>query len=458
MLENIIIALADFLWGFPTMILIFVTGLVFSIKTGFFQIRCLPYVLKETLGSIFKKDKILKSEGVMTPFQAVATALSGTVGTANIAGIATAIAIGGPGSVFWMWFVAMLGMITKMVEVSLAVYYREKDKDGNFYGGPMYYIEKGLGDKWRLLAKFFAVMMILGALGTAVFVQPHTMSQAMNNIFNIPPVATVLIVTAITGIVVIGGFKRIGQFCEKITPAMCILYIVASLGVIIINIENLPTVISNIFVYAFQPMPAIGGFAGSTVLLTLRRGMSRGIFSNEAGMGSAPMVHATAITDHPIRQGLYGVFEVFVDTLVVGSCTSLAILCCGPEVWASGLNGVDLTIAAFSSVYGGFGSYIIGICVLLFALSTMIGWAIEYETSVVYVFGNKYIKLFRWIYLIPPFLTLGKTTEMIWTVVDVATGIEIIPNLIAVFMLSGVFTKLFKDFTLNHMYDKSKVQ
>jgi len=437
--------LGGVLWGPPMIVLIFVTGLIFSIKTKFFQVRKLWFILQNTLFKIFKKDK-LEGEGVMTPMQAISTALAGTVGNGNIAGVATAIAMGGPGAVFWMWVVAFLGMMTKMVEVSLAVHYREKDDKGNFYGGPMYYIEKGLGLKWKFLAKFFAVMMIIGALGTAVFVQPHTMSEAMKNIFNIPPVVTVTLSVIITGIVIIGGFKRIGQFCERITPFMCLLYIVASLGIIICNISKVPEVFSMIFKYAFQPMPAVGGFAGSTVMITIQRGMARGMFSNEAGMGSAPMVHATAITDHPIRQGLYGAFEVFVDTLIICTMTALSILMADPMLWSSGLNGVDLTLKAFNTFYGPVGSAIVGLGVLLFAFSTMIGYAIEYETSVVYVFGRDAVKFFRWIYLIPPFFTLGKTTELIWTVVDISTGIEGIPNMLALIMLNGVFIKLFEDF------------
>ncbi|MBU5486508.1 sodium:alanine symporter family protein [Clostridium sp. MSJ-11] len=447
--------LGNTLWGPPTMILIFITGIVFNVKTLFFSIRKIGYILKNTIGTIFKKDEV-KGEGVMTPFQAVSTALAGTVGNANIAGVATAIAVGGPGAVFWMWVVALLGMMTKMVEVALAVHYRDKDENGNFYGGPMYYIERGLGPKWKPLAKFFALMMVIGALGTAVFVQPHTMSAAMKNIFNIPPVITVTLATALTGAVVIGGFQRVGQFCEKVTPAMCVVYIVSALGIIFANIDRVPEAFGLIFKYAFQPMPAIGGFAGSSIMLTLQRGVARGTFSNEAGMGSAPMVHATAMTDHPIRQGLFGAFEVFADTLVICTMTAIAILTCGPEIWASGLNGVDLTMAAFKTLYGNFGGVIIGVCVLLFAFSTMVGWAIEYETSIVYLFGSKHIKIFRWIYLIPPFLTLGKTTEMIWTIVDISTGIEVIPNLIALFMLSGVFIKLFIDFEQNIMPAEAK--
>lgn len=451
-MDEFILKFAALLWGPPTMILIFAVGLLFSIQTRFFQIRKLDYILKNTLFTIFeKKEEKPEEEGEITAFQAMATALSGTVGNANMAGVATAIFIGGPGAVFWMWLVAIFGMITKLVEVSLAVHYREKDEDGNFYGGPMYYIEKGLGENWKPLAKFFALMMVIGGLGTAVFVQPHTMSAAMKNIFNVPPVVTVITTVTIAAVVIIGGVKRIGSFCEKITPTMCALYILASLGILIVNFKNIPEAFRLIFVYAFNPMSAMGGFTGSTIILAMQRGISRGVFSNEAGMGSAPIVHATAKTDHPIRQGMFGSFEVFIDTIVVCTMTALVILSSGTATWTSGLNGIDLTMSAFAKVYGPLGNWIVGICVLLFAFSTMIGWAVEFETSFVYIFGKKSKMIAKVIYLIPPFFTLGKTTEMIWTIVDIAVGIEVIPNVIALIMLRKVFKNLMTDFEENKM-------
>lgn len=436
--------LAGQLWGWPMMILIFACGIVFSFKTGFFQIRHLGFVLKNTLFKIF--DRKTKGEGTMTPFQAVSTALAGTVGNGNIAGVATAIAIGGPGAVFWMWVVAIFGMMTKMVEVTLAVHYRVRDEKGNFYGGPMYYIEKGLGKQWKPLAQFFAAMMILGALGTAVWVQPATMASAMKNVFNIPPLVTAGVSVVLTALVVLGGFKRIGQFCEKLVPFMCAFYIIGALGIIGVNIARLPEVFGLIFRYAFQPAPAVGGFAGASLILAMRRGMSRGMFSNEAGMGSAPMVHATAITDHPVRQGLFGVFEVFMDTIVICTMTAMVILIAAPDLWHSGLNGVDLTFAAFESLYGAFGKAIVAIGVLLFAFSTMVGYTVEYETSVVYLFGSKAVKPFLWLYLIPPFIAVTQPVEFVWTIVDVSTGIEGIPNMIALLLLSGVFMKVYRDF------------
>lgn len=453
---TILNTLNDILWGPPTMILLFIVGLLFSIKTGFFQVRKLGYILSQTLGQIFKKINRSENtnEGTMTPLQAVSTAISGTVGTGTIAGVAAAIYVGGPGAVFWMWIVAFFGMMTKMVEVSLAVNYRIQRDDGTYVGGPMYYIERGLGAKWKPMALFFALMMICGSMGTAVFVQPHTMSMAMKDIFAIPPYVTVISSVVVCGMVIFGGFTSIGRFCEKLTPLMCGIYILASLGCLLVNFSAIPTAFGLIFEYAFAPMPAVGGLAGSAVIIAIQKGVARGTFSNEAGMGSAPMVHATAKTDHPIRQGMYGSLEVFVSTLIICTMTALVILTTDVSVWASGLNGVELTMAAFSHTYGIAGKYLVGISVLLFALSTMIGFCVEFETSATYLFGTKYLTFFRALYLVPPFLTLGHPTELIWTVVDISVAILVIPNVIALLLLNKKFVELFKDFETNFMYKK----
>lgn len=448
--------LNDLLWGPPTMLLLFIVGLLFSIKTGFFQIRKLGYILSQTLGQIFRKVNRSgnTNAGTMTPLQAVSTAISGTVGTGTIAGVAAAIYVGGPGAVFWMWIVAFFGMMTKMVEVSLAVNYRIQRDDGTYVGGPMYYIERGLGANWKPMALFFALMMMCGSMGTAVFVQPHTMSMAMKDIFAIPPYVTVIAAVVVCGMVIFGGFTSIGRFCEKLTPLMCGIYILASLGCLLVNFSAIPTAFRLILEYAFAPMPAVGGLAGSAVIIAIQKGVARGTFSNEAGMGSAPMVHATAKTDHPIRQGMYGSLEVFVSTLVICTMTALVILTTDVSIWASGLNGVELTMAAFSNTYGIAGKYLVGVSVLLFALSTMIGFCVEFETSATYLFGTKYLTFFRALYLVPPFLTLGHPTEVIWTVVDISVAILVIPNVIALLLLNKKFVELFKDFEMNFMYKK----
>ncbi|MDR2137565.1 MAG: sodium:alanine symporter family protein [Synergistaceae bacterium] len=437
--------LAGQLWGWPMLALITACGIVFSLGTGFFQIRHLPFIFRETLGKVVRREK-LPGEGTITPFQAISAALAGTIGNGNIAGVATAIALGGPGAVFWMWVMAILGMMTKFVEVTLAVLYREQRPDGTFYGGPMHYIEKGLGAKWKPLSIFYGIMMILGALGTAVWVQPSTMATALETTFKIKPLYTVVASVALTALVVFGGFKRIGRFAEKVTPFLVIFYVFFSLGVILVNITHLPRVFIDIFQYAFNPHAAIGGFAGATVIQTLQRGASRGTFSNEAGLGTAPMVHATAITDHPCNQGLYGAMEVFIDTMVMCTMTAIVILCAAPDLWHNGQTGVELTFSGFQTLYGGFGQGIVAIAVTLAALTTMIGYYFEYKTSVVYVFGDKpaTIFLFNVIWLIPPFIVLEKSVDFVWTVVDVSTGIEGIPNMIALLLLSPAFFKTYK--------------
>lgn len=449
-MDQFLKTLANILWGAPVLILLAAVGLLYAFKTRFFQFRKFGHIMKSTAGEMFKKGGGASGEeGTLTPLQAVSSALAGCVGTGNISGVATALFVGGPGAVFWMWMISLLGMLTKCVEVTLAQYYRIKGKDGVYYGGPMYYIERGMGKKWKPLAIFFAITIVLGGLGTAAFVQPYTMSTAVQATFGIPTWVTTVVAAAICGTVLLGGVKGIGRFCEKITPLMCVIYIVGALGVVLLNIQNVPAAFGAIFKYAFTPLSAVGGIAGSTLALALRQGAARGTFSNEAGCGSSPITHATAITEHPFKEGMYGSFEVFVDTLVVCTLTALSILCAGPEVWQSGLKAEALTMSAFSSVYGGFGQYLVTIPLLLFAFSTMVGWEINYESAFFYIFPkeSKLVKvIIRLIWLVPGFLALGKTPEVIWTVVDIVSGFWCIPNAIALLCLSGVFMKIYNDY------------
>ena len=447
-MEQVLSKIANMLWGAPVLILLSTVGLLYAFKTRFFQFRKFGHIMKNTGGEIFKKSKIA-GEGTLTPLQAVSTALAGCVGTGNIAGVATAIFIGGPGAVFWMWMISLLGILTKCVEVTLAQYYRIKGEDGIYYGGPMYYIERGLGKKWRPLAIFFSVTIIIGGLGTAAFVQPYAMSSAIHNMFNIPQWIPVLVAALVCGLVLIGGVKGIGKFCEKVTPFMCVLYVVAALGILIVNIVNVPQALASIFIYAFKPFAAIGGIAGSTFALALRQGSARGTFSNEAGCGSSPITHATAITEHPFKEGMYGSFEVFIDTIVVCSMTALAILSSSPDIWQSGLKDVSLTMAAFSGVYSTAGNVLITIAISLFAFSTTVGWELNYESAFFYIFPKKtnMAKLFlRIVWLIPGFLSLGQTPEVVWLVVDIASGLWCIPNSIALILLVKIFMKIYEDY------------
>ena len=447
-MEAILSKIASFLWGAPVLILLATVGIYYGVRTRFFQFRKFGHIMQSTGGEILKGKGATK-EGTMTPAQAVATALSGCVGTGNIAGVATAVFIGGPGAVFWMWVIACMGMLTKCVEISLAHYYRIKGEDGVYYGGPMYYIERGMGKKWKPLAVFFALTIILGGLGTAAFVQPYAISSALYNTLNVPNWITISVAAVICGIVLIGGVAGIGKFCEKLTPIMCCIYIVATIGILIVNIKNIPAALGAIFTYAFKPFAAVGGMAGGTMALAMRQGAARGTFSNEAGCGSSPITHATAGSPHPFKEGMYGSFEVFIDTIVVCSCTALAILSSSPEVWQSGLKDVPLTNAAFGAVYGPVGNFLVTIGITLFAFSTMVGWEVNYESAFFYIFPKKTKLakiLLRVVWLVPGFLALGKTPEVVWTVVDIASGLWCLPNAIALLALSGVFMRIYNDY------------
>lgn len=426
-------------WGPPMLILIVGTGLFLSISTGFFSITKLGYILKNTLLKMFSKEG--KGEGEVTAFQAVATALAATVGTGNIAGVATAIASGGPGAVFWMWIAAILGMTTKFAEVVLAVNFREKTEDGRFVGGPMYYITNGLGWKW--LAVLFAVFGAFAAFGIGNMVQSNSVAEALQNSFNIKPWITGAVLAVVTGLVIIGGIKRIGAFTEKLVPFMAAIYIIGGLVILIMNVSHIPAAFGLIFSSAFTGKAAVGGFAGAAVSQAIRFGVARGVFTNEAGLGSAPIAHAAATTDHPVRQGLWGVFEVFADTLVICSITALAIVSSG--VWESGLTGAALTTSAFDVTLPG-GGYIVSIGIVLFAFSTIVGWEYYGERCAEYLFGPKANMIYRILWI--PFVLIGAIggLEFVWSLADTMNGLMAIPNLIGVIALSGTVLKLTKDF------------
>lgn len=427
-------------WGPPILILIVGTGIYLTVRTKFFSITKLGYVLKNTLMKIFSKET--SGEGEVTAFQAVATALAATVGTGNIAGVATAIAMGGPGAVFWMWIAAVVGMATKFAEVTLSIQYREKTPDGRFVGGPMYYITNGLNLPW--LGKIFAFFGMLAAFGIGNMTQANSITDAMGTTFNLPALPIGIIVAIVAGIVVIGGIKRIGQVTEILVPFMAAFYILGGLAIIILNISGIPAALALIVKHAFSPMAAVGGFAGSTVMMAMRFGVARGVFTNEAGLGSAPIAHAAATTDNPVRQGLWGVFEVWIDTLVLATITSLAIMLSG--VWDSGVSGASLTIDAFNTVIPTYGGWIVSIGLLLFAFSTILGWEYYGERCAEYLFGPKVNVPYRVIYI--PFIVIGAVggLDTIWALADTLNGLMAIPNLVGVLLLSPVVIKLTKEF------------
>ena len=441
--------LTDFLWGTPLMILMVGIGLYLTIRSGFFQFLGIPTWWKHTVGEVLHGDKSddakQKHEGELKPFQALSTVLAGTVGSGNIAGVAAAIAIGGPGAVFWMWIIALVGMMTKMAEVTLSVAFRKKTPDGEYFGGPMHYMKEGLGKIGKFLAGFYAIALLIMVLADACFVQPNTLATCVNDVFGVPLIVSGIIITVLSTIVILtGGVQKIGDFCGKFVMPMILLYIVACLSVIIANIGSVPAAFGMIFKYAFAPAPAVGGFVGSTMSLTMARGASRGIFSNEAGEGTAATVHATAQTDHPAHQGMYGILEVFIDTIVICTLTSLAIICSG--VWSCGDTGVVLTFDAFRSTWGFAGIVVLCLAVVLFTYSSYLGFFVEFRTCVEYIFGEKAIKLMKWLFLALPILSVTLEVEQVWDIADMAVGFIVIPNMIALLLLSPKFIELLKDY------------
>jgi AGCS family alanine or glycine:cation symporter len=435
-------AVNGIVWGPLIIILIIGTGTYLSVMTKFFSITKLGYVLKNTLLKMFSKDD--KGEGEVTAFQAVATALAATVGTGNIAGVATAIALGGPGAVFWMWLAAIMGMTTKFAEVVLAVNYREKTPDGRFVGGPMYYITNGLGKNWKWLAVIFAVFGTFASFGIGCMVQSNSVALSAQSTFGVPVLATGIILAVLTAAVIVGGIKRIGAFTEKLVPFMAALYILGGLWLLISNVSKVPAAFALIFTNAFTGTAAVGGFTGTVMMQAIRYGVARGIFTNEAGLGSAPIAHAAATTDHPVRQGLWGVFEVFTDTIVICSITALAILVTG--VWQSGESGAVLSAMAFDTGLPGIGRYIVSVGLILFAYSTILGWEYYGERCLEYLFGTKPIMAYRIIWVVAVIVGAVGGLTFMWDLADTLNGLMAFPNLVGLLMLSPVVFKLTKEY------------
>ena len=446
MIERILdftVQIDQVLWGPWTMIFIASVAVFFTLKSGFFQLRKFRYIMQNTFGKILEKREKVRG-GRMTPFQATATALASTVGMGNIAGVATALSLGGPGAIFWMWILAILGMMTKTAEITLAVHYRDIDKKGNLRGGPMYYITKGLG--WKSLATLFSIGIMINSLLSSALLQSHTVGRAFLSSYGLNPYLVTGAMAIITAAVIIGGIRRIGQFCEKIVPLMSILYILGGLLVFFLNYTKIPGVFSMIFKYALAPAPAAGGFVGATVAATIKMGMARGMLSNEAGLGTAPMAHATANTTHPFQQGIWGAFEVFIDTIVICTITAFAVLSTG--VLSSGESGIEMVIMGFSSVLPStLSNALISFSILAFCLSTQIGFFLYYETAAINLFGKKAIRYLKWIYLMPGVIFAGVTNiDKLWVFANISVGVCSLPNLVALLALSGVFFKLMKDF------------
>ena len=449
-------------WGWPAMILILGVGLYLTLRSCGLQFRKFGYAMKETLGKVFHKHAA--SEGSITPWQAVCTALAATVGTGNVAGVAGAICLGGPGAVFWMWVSALLGMCTKFAEVTLAVHFREKNVKGEWVGGPMYYIKNGLGKGWKWLGVLFALFGALAAFGIGNATQAGSIKDSINSaITSFGGAATTrlnlivgIVLAVILIIILVGGVKRIASVTEKLVPFMALLYIVLGLGIVVININRVPGVLGDIVKGAFTPRAVTGGIVGS-MLIAMRRGISRGIFSNEAGLGSAPMAHAAADTDNPVRQGMYGIFEVFMDTIVICTMTALIILCAGNAPVYGQSAGAELTISSFTDVYGSWASIFGAIAIVCFAFSTILGWGLYGSRCAEYLFGNKVVKPYLVIFSLVAILGTTVKLGTLWDIADTLNGLMAIPNLIAVALLSPVVFKLTKEyFSKNSQPDLTK--
>ena len=420
-IETINTAVNNFIWGVPAMVCIFGVGLYLSIRTGFLQIRKFPYAIRT-----------------------------------NIAGVAGAIAIGGPGAIFWMWVSALFGMCTKFAEVTLAVHFREINANGELVGGPMYYIKNGLGKKWNWLAYLFAAFGVLTVFGTGNATQVNTITTAINsallnyNIISESAVSTSnliigIVIAILIAMILLGGIKRIGQVTEKLVPFMALLYILLGLGVILLNIQNVPSVFVSIFKGAFQPSAVTGGIIGS-MFLSIKKGVSRGIFSNEAGLGTGSIAHACADTKKPVKQGMFGIFEVFTDTIVICTLTALVILCSGVPITYGEAAGAELTILGFTSTYGNWVSIFTAVAMCCFAFSTALGWGLYGARCIEFLFSEKVIKPFMVVYALVAILGATANLGLMWNIAETFNGLMAIPNLIALFLLSGTVVRLTKEY------------
>jgi len=430
--------ISGYAWGPVTIVLLVGAGIYLSFRLKFIQLGKLKQAVKVIKGDYDTEEQ----EGEINHFEALSAALSATIGTGNIAGVGTAIAMGGPGALFWMWVTAFFGMATKYSSCLLGVHYREIDENGEVSGGPMYYLEKGLGQKW--LTVLFALFAAVASFGIGNMVQANSLAEPAEVYFGIPKLVIGLVMAGLIWLVIIGGIKRIGRVASRIVPIMSVIYIVGALAVIMMNIDQIPGAFATIFHHAFNPTSAVGGFTGAAVAATLRFGIARGVFSNEAGLGSAPMAFAAAKTDEPVEEGLVAMIGPLIDTLVICTLTGLVIVTTG--AWETGLNSSELTAKAFSLGLPGPGGYIVAISIIFFAFSTAITWSYYGDRSIKYLLGEKYVMPYRWLYVLAIPVGASLKIDLVWALSDVANGLMIFPNLIGVLGLSGVVIKLTKDY------------
>ena len=432
--------LNSLVWGPPMLALLIGAGLVFTVATGAVQFRRFGFAIREVLGKLFAKTA---GEGTVTPFQALATSLASTVGVGNIAGVSTAISLGGPGALFWMFFSGVVGMATKFSEIAVALHYREPDSEGTLRGGAMYILSKGMKMPW--LGTIFALLTACASFGIGNMVQANSVADVAQSSFGVPAMVTGAALAALTAAVVLGGLRRIVEVSQVLVPVMCILYLLGCLVILFLHVDRIADALRLVVGSAFQGQAAIGGFAGAGVAAAVRYGIARGMFSNEAGLGSAPIVHSSAVTDHPARQACYGIFGVFTDTLVICMLTGLVVLTTG--VWKTGETGAALAAEAFAAgLPGDWGHYVVSVGVILFAFSTVIGWAYYGETGATYLFGTRALLPYRLLWIAFVFIGATGSLKVIWDVSDTLNGLMALPNLVAVLGSLGLLRRLVREF------------
>lgn len=433
-----------FVWGPVMLTLLIAAGIFLSVNNRFLQFRKFVFVMKNTIGSVFTKSQHNKDQSGVSPFQAVATAMAGTIGTGSIAGIATAIVAGGPGAVFWMWVSALLGMITKYSEIVLSLKFREKNEKGQWVGGPMYYIKNGLGLKW--LAALFAVFAMLACLGTGNATQSNSIAVALESTMGVSPWVSGIVLAILVAAVILGGMRRISSVNEKLVPFMAVFYVVCSIIAVIVNVEKVPEAFALIFQEAFRFRAAAGGAAGYGIMTAMHYGFARGVFSNEAGLGSAPIAHASSSAKNPVDQGLWGMFEVFFTTIIICTLSALVILTTG--IWNTGkFQGAALSIASFNAILPGVGGVIVTLGTIFFACSTILGWAYYGEVSVQYLFKSQTaVWIYRFLYVAVVLIGAVGNLELIWSISETMNGFMAIPNLIGVIGLYKVVCGLTQNY------------
>ncbi len=447
-------AVNNVVWGVPMLVLLLSVGVYLTFGTRFFQVTKFGYTLKNTILAVFRRKDVVKAKdkNAISQFQALATALAATVGTGNIVGVATAIAAGGAGSIFWMWVSAFFGMMTKYAEIVLGIYFRHRNEKGEWIGGPMYYIEKGLRQKW--LAVMFAVFCLFASFGIGSIAQVNGISTAMKSSFRVPNFVTGIVVCVIVAVIVLGGMKRIVTVTEKFVPLMAVLYIIGAVAVIAANYKNIVPAFGEIFSGAFNLRSLGGGVMGYGIARAMRYGFARGVFSNEAGLGSSVLVHSSADVGEPVKQGLWGIFEVFFDTIVICTLTAFSILTTGAHN-VPGLEGIQVTMYAFESVFGAAGSYVVSVGIVLFAFSTLLGWSVYGCRVSEYLGGLKFMKIYKCLFLIVTFVGSVSSVRLVWDISDTFNGLMALPNLIGVLLLSPLVFRITENYRQRVFLHKS---